>query len=85
MPSRVYVTVGGCPSVYFVSVPVAAACGEFAAESTVGESIDSCGRAAGAMQQVPAQSSNGAAARRSAANAGSVTFTADGGGRTQTC
>ena len=49
-------------------------------------SVDSCGRAAGnVLQHVPALSSNGAAARRSAANAGSVTLTADEGGWTQTC
>jgi len=37
-------------------------------------------RAAGAVQQAPARSSNGAAARRSAENAGSVMLTAGGGG-----
>jgi len=36
-------------------------------------------RAAGAVQPVPALGSNGAAARRKAANASSVTFTADVG------
>ena len=50
-------------------------------------SIDSCGRAAGAVQQAPALSSNGAAARRSAANAGNVTLTTDVhvGGWTENC
>jgi len=50
---------------------------QFAAERPAADeiSIDS------AMQHVPELSSNGVAA----ANAGSVTPTADGGGRTQTC
>jgi len=43
-------------------------------------------RAADAMQQALALSSNGAsAAGCSSANAGNVTLTADVGGRTQTC
>jgi len=48
-------------------------------------SIDRCGRAAGAVLQALDLSSKGSAARRSAANAGSVMLPADGGGSTQTC
>jgi len=49
----------------------AAACGGFAAERHVGRRYRST--AAGAVQQTPALGSNGATARRSAANASSVT------------
>jgi len=65
----------------------AAACGGFAAERPAGSRYRSIAtdmrctsRVARAVLQAPARSSNGAAARRSAANAGSVTLTADGGG-----
>jgi len=55
------------PSV--TSISAAAACGGFAAQRPAGRICRST--AAGPVLQAPALSSNGAAARRSAANAGS--------------
>jgi len=76
----VRVTVG-CLSHRSTAAAAAAAAGGFDAERLA---IDSCGR----RRRVPAAgalSGNGATARRSAANSGSVVLTADEGGRTQTC
>jgi len=61
----------------------AAACGGFAAESRAGRIYRST--AAAARRPAAAALQHVAAARRSAANAGNVTLTADVRSRTQTC
>jgi len=83
--SRVYETVERSPvrpAVCLSHRSTAAACDGFAAERPAGRRCRSIA-GTGTQQQrrrSTALSSNGAAARRSAANAGSVTLTADVGG-----
>jgi len=57
----------------FYRSAAAAACGQFAAERPADRHIDR-------QRREPARNSNGASARRSAANASSVTLTAEGRG-----
>ena len=71
----------GCPSVCFIDQQQQQhSAGLLLSPLLTGDIDRSCRLAVGTVQQVPARSSNGAAAWCSAANVGSIILTADGGG-----